>query len=1018
MSRIYQGGQSERRYQSRVRQQAYQPTQVASNVKKLQQQGQQILDDLKTKERERVRGDRLDNLERDTSFKADQLNLQVIQKAEAGRFKFQQDVEKLALRNAQGQEQRALRQISTDAKNKFENTQLELKNSFTETQQASKFAQDRAFSQQQNSLKSSQLASEQALKSQQMNENFIIGANLRGLQAQNQVDRSQLQAEQTAASAQTKLTQIAVEGLLKFAGVGLEVAELISDQRIAQEKKDAELDAAFGWLRTGGATTGDSVEGVIADQRDLNTLEVAEEEAFGKVSGGNPIIAEQLRQPEADASMDRNLRQASVGEAAIRFQADYDALISDPNFRAIMPDGQSKSLGELRNTSELADFLTAAARQLTSEYGISGKDKHSMLVNYGQKARAAYSAAYQRLGSEVIKGANNDRYDAALANAATYGNNKNFQLAWETARTGAKSSGLFFGDSNRDINDRVLKDLMSRLPDDSLKELKNVLKNPGQKGTEFGKDRYYSDMIDDEIDSRNGEIITRDRNQSSLNQIKVDAISNATNKALLEAPDADSAKAIRVDAINQLTELGTPEADDLISKLRLKGSTNVNVLLDLQEGFDSGIPPTSEQISDAYASGAITHAQKEALLKRGQLGDEVDARFKETGLPDIDKLVETTVVEALAGFNVDPEERRARVAGIVADLTPEFEAKVRQYLVNNPQDSPGKIRQEIDNMQDDLFKRLDPKTDSGLLQKGEDGRLEFDYTTTRSGYVPTRINQVTGQVSRVFTNVDVRQIPKSASVNDVFITKDEFLGGVEVWQAGGQNYSLRIKALAAHLDISPEWLIKSQAKALGYESIGAMAPELPSSGSFYTDPVVKPALNVIGSYESDNVGGYNAVNQGGTDEGNTPLGYSGDIRKSKLWGGAALTDMSIAEIMEYQVDMGQGQAAFEARGGLHAVGRYQFIGDTLKWVVAETGISPSQKFTPEVQDYLGSWLLAKSHNGIGQWVGPNKYASAAERDVVRSARIKLQGAYRILNNPSAGKIQKDRARRIVGNPFI
>ncbi len=442
MSRIYQGGQSERRYQSRVRQQAYQPTQVASNVKKLQQQGQQILDDLKTKERERVRGDRLDNLERDTSFKADQLNLQVIQKAEAGRFKFQQDVEKLALRNAQGQEQRALRQISTDAKNKFENTQLELKNSFTETQQASKFAQDRAFSQQQNSLKSSQLASEQALKSQQMNENFIIGANLRGLQAQNQVDRSQLQAEQTAASAQTKLTQVAVEGLLKFAGVGLEVAELISDQRIAQEKKDAELDAAFGWLRTGGATTGDSVEGVIADQRDLNTVEVAEEEAFGKVSGGNPIIAEQLRQPEADASMDRNLRQASVGEAAIRFQADYDALISDPNFRAIMPDGQSKSLGELRNTSELADFLTAAARQLTSEYGISGKDKHSMLVNYGQKARAAYSAAYQRLGSEVIKGANNDRYDAALANAATYGNNKNFQLAWETALTGAKNPSL------------------------------------------------------------------------------------------------------------------------------------------------------------------------------------------------------------------------------------------------------------------------------------------------------------------------------------------------------------------------------------------------------------------------------------------------------------------------------------------------------------------------------------------------------------------------------------------------
>ena len=97
-------------------------------------------------------------------------------------------------------------------------------------------------------------------------------------------------------------------------------------------------------------------------------------------------------------------------------------------------------------------------------------------------------------------------------------------------------------------------------------------------------------------------------------------------------------------------------------------------------------------------------------------------------------------------------------------------------------------------------------------------------------------------------------------------------------------------------------------------------------------------------YESKGTGGYNAVNQGGQNEGRATLGYSGDS-SSALFGYKGVSEMTIAEIQQRQ-NIGGARAQFEAAGGLHAVGRYQFIAPTLAWVVEKTGLSPDTKFTP------------------------------------------------------------------------
>ena len=156
------------------------------------------------------------------------------------------------------------------------------------------------------------------------------------------------------------------------------------------------------------------------------------------------------------------------------------------------------------------------------------------------------------------------------------------------------------------------------------------------------------------------------------------------------------------------------------------------------------------------------------------------------------------------------------------------------------------------------------------------------------------------------------------------------------------------------------------------------APEVVSTNKNLKD-YERTALNVIGKYESDSVGGYNAVNQIGVAGGRGVMGFSGDYKKL---GGKNLTSMTLGEIMSLQARRpGMSNAEWIRQGRLHAVGRYQFIGPTLAAEVKRLGLSPDTKFTPAVQDTIA--LSHMRRNGITPWVGPSDYATAAERAAVR-----------------------------------
>ena len=154
-------------------------------------------------------------------------------------------------------------------------------------------------------------------------------------------------------------------------------------------------------------------------------------------------------------------------------------------------------------------------------------------------------------------------------------------------------------------------------------------------------------------------------------------------------------------------------------------------------------------------------------------------------------------------------------------------------------------------------------------------------------------------------------------------------------------------------------------------------------------PVERQALNVLGKYESDSSGGYNAVNQGAKGGDYGFFGHSGKFGDMKQHRGKNLTDLTIGDIKKLQSrrhDRSYSTRQWIKDGKLHAVGRYQFIGDTFDAVVKQMGIPNKQKFDKETQDRMALHLLRTSNNGIGQWVGPANNATRKERAVVRKAR--------------------------------
>lgn len=141
----------------------------------------------------------------------------------------------------------------------------------------------------------------------------------------------------------------------------------------------------------------------------------------------------------------------------------------------------------------------------------------------------------------------------------------------------------------------------------------------------------------------------------------------------------------------------------------------------------------------------------------------------------------------------------------------------------------------------------------------------------------------------------------------------------------------------------------------------ARASYLTAGGADSNQPY-QPILDLIASKESQGTDpqlkGYDALNRGGSAGGHVAHGSSTGTKQF----GRALTQMTVGEVMDMQ-----------ARGELHATGRYQIIASTLKGLVNRGVASRSDRYDQATQDRLAIALL---HGRAGKFFSGTSSADA------------------------------------------
>lgn len=118
--------------------------------------------------------------------------------------------------------------------------------------------------------------------------------------------------------------------------------------------------------------------------------------------------------------------------------------------------------------------------------------------------------------------------------------------------------------------------------------------------------------------------------------------------------------------------------------------------------------------------------------------------------------------------------------------------------------------------------------------------------------------------------------------------------------------------------------------------------------------------------------GYNAFNQGGAAGGTKVLGKYGSYKDIF---NQDLTKLTVQQVMDLQSDDGSmSDEQWQKSGKIHAAGRYQFIGPTLREEVSRMGLDTSRLFDQTTQDEIFLSHIKRVGN-ISPWVGPStKYS--------------------------------------------
>ena len=961
MSRIYQGGSAESRYRQTDLSQGYRPQKAANGEKAAREWKQQVIADGETKLRDLQRKTQSENLE-------SRLTMQV----ETAGLKTQQLSEQIELQMDQQYEK-------------------------------------------------------DILKKEQTHEGLEMKLESAELQAKNQVQNANMGAMKNA-----------VSGILSFAGSALQYAQVQGEiderERVKQEKI-----ANGEWALTDpdydiSTPTGDAV---VQAENNQDLVEIAEETAISN-SGLNPVDQEILREsigvPQSSA---RVQRQISLGEAASSINGRLTEAFNDPNRTVVIlgADGQPKRIRPMDATpGELLNVVRSLGRDLTKEMGVRSADRYTAVTQYVPRLQAAIERLYNQEIRTRTAAANANREALGYTKAAQVLTTGDIGSAWAAYYKAAATSALYKGDVVK-ITKAAVEAMVQDATPAQLEQLKKGGYRVFEGGPTFGNDRRFTKLIDEAIRNKNIGLITDFNQNEKFQEIELSNATNSFQEALMNAdsPEATQQAHQAYEAqLESLAAAGSGKARrELAEQISNSDNYNPDNANQLRIRIEAGETFPEEFLVSELASGRINPTEYTALKRSGLATPEQKAQVyggkeaRNASNARGKSMVSQTLIKNNTFLGTAATDiRNGIVSNISQDINKRRDAAVNSYV--QAAGGPDKVQHgDVQKFADDWLQRNVPTLLDGVTVDEDTGVVSgYEYMGQKPGVGVAKFTslRIKNQDGTPYVGADFSQLPTSSLVKakhlgtpinyagDKILTREETITGAKAY-ISGQAFPPSVVSKATALGVTPAYLVREQARGIGKELGDMPTQQIPQikPGAELMSYVPRSrlemrALDVIGKYESDSVGSYNAVNQyggrGGRSTGASMGMYSGDIRNMSQHRGRPLTDFTLGEIMALQAENGVSNTQWRDAGRLHAVGRYQFIGPTLKGVVSRMGLDKNLKFTPEVQDAMALDLLRTG--GISQWVGPDDYATPQERATVKEMR-------RILRNPNATDAQLRRA---------
>ena len=882
MSRIYKGGSSDRSYQGRKSNLARQADSVADRQRAIQAEGEKLLQDLATRDRERNRQNELTDQYTRAKEKAELSNLELLQLEEKGKFELSQKIQGFTTQNEQLLQKQSLEfealtsgfQLKNNqltGKNLFDNKQLVKQGNFQNSQLASRQLLEQRF-----------LGENLSLKEQDVAEKLALGIEARGLAAQQNLDAAKQRADDANLQAQTKMDQAGVTALLGFAEIATDGAEIYGEYRKVEDAKQELIDSEASLWSTEVEVVdpnGDVNPAITNNQ--VATAEAVATESVVVSTTASAEEAEAVRQPSADAQASRNTTQATLTDAAGRANGEMMNKYYDPEFKIRMDDGRLLSGTEITTTAELDEFLQKLSAYYFRSSGVNTEDRYAVVTQLAPSIKKAVGTIRGYEAPLIINATQDVRKDAARDNAvAIIKNDGSLQEAVTVIQDGYYTSGSYRGDRGK-ANEDALRDLLPYLSDQQIEQLLETYKivdpvNGPQKGTQFKDDPPMRKIIEQELQDRSNADYDADTRRAREATRAVTDANRTYVAALIEAgTDDEAVRAANETYRETLQTQNTPEALSLLLDLdkKQKGLNYSPIYsADFRDRIATGDYPTLEELSGALETGRITPSQYSELVKQmgtnGQSENVVEDVLGEAGVTALNQSISGQVVSALrAQFGNDAGLARAASRSIVLDAERRLSIDLRNHIAtfeaaNGRKPTSGELTDWAQQWIGTFIEtRIKAKTVDGLnggVEVTDGGVITgYDYlgesnptpnmttiTTTDNAGEP-----VSYVIASDLTPSQLAENRTTLNINkDIILTEQDIADNVKQMQSG--NWTPALVAKARALGVEPATLLRSQGQVLGYGDLGTVPPRIPTPSK----PEDTPAVNQQVVYRSGNVG--------------------------------------------------------------------------------------------------------------------------------------------------------------------